>query len=178
MESAPQVISGELWFGRHTGDGDILVLDPQRSNSASSNITFFSLTELRTRCFPPSVVSDRIQEISDPEQRALAEGRYREAALLAEQRERERKDAALEAHERLKERILEMHRAYLENRGLTYQGVQESSLRVTGVGARRRTASCHQCGIRLDDFVQARCKGCYAVLCSCGACGCRPREDA
>jgi len=179
MKVSNEISGGGLWFGRHADDGDILVLDPERSPTGSMNVTFFSLTQLRSRTFPPAIVQKRIQEISDPEQRAKAEGQYRLAPTLAAERERKRENESVEAAERQKLSIIETHRLYLKDCGMPYKGVQDSSEPIPSTSTKRRqAASCHRCGIRLDDFVQTRCLGCTSVLCSCGGCACRAPEAA
>jgi hypothetical protein len=176
MEFPSSTGGDSLWFGRHSADGDILVRDPEQSASDSSNVTLFSLTQLRPRTFSPNIVRTQIKEISDPEQRALAEQQYRHWPTLKAERDEERGRASTEAQTRQKEQILEAHRHFLEVQGLPYTGVQDSSEKKAGARPRRHRASCQHCGIPLDDFVQARCVTCGSVLCSCGACACRKTD--
>lgn len=178
---------GKLWLGRHSADGDTLVLDPARPEPLSGNVSLFSLTEFRPRVFPPEVVERQIDEILDSEQRAEALEQYRNWPTLKAERDREREsDRAREREEvaaRQKERTLEKHRAFVERLELPYEGTRESSAETktkTKSSSRnsRRTA-CYVCGIKLDDFVASRCVACSSVLCSCGACACgQPRKGS
>jgi hypothetical protein len=173
--AGPEMPQGDdLWFGRHLADGDMLVLDPAAAKSDSDKISFFSLSQFRTRTFPLSVVQRQIQEIVDPEQRARAESRYRSWPNLKAERDRAREQRVSEGVERQRESILEAHREYLESQNLPYAGVRNSDQPGTGAVANRRRLSCMRCGIALDDFVHARCEACGTILCSCGACGCKP----
>lgn len=168
-----------LWIGRHAADGDTLVFDPAHSETGSANISLFSLTQFRPRAFPPGVVQKQIEEIINPEQRALAEERYRAWPTLKAERDRGLERVRADEVVRQRDRILEKHRLFLENQNLPYEGVQDSSVAGGGSSPRRRRTSCHLCGISLDDFVGAKCGACGSVLCSCGACGCgAPRKGS
>jgi hypothetical protein len=168
MEPSDVPSSGTVWIGRHAADGDTLVLDPARFSSASSLVSFFSLTQFRPRAFPRTVVQSQIREITDPEQRALAREQYANWPARKAERDRSREQASREVFALQRERIVEMHRRFVQDRGVAYQGIQDSS----ASSSRRRRSSCGRCGIPLDDFVVARCVACGTVLCSCGACAC------
>ncbi len=167
MELHTHTTEGGLRIGRHSVDGDTLVFDPALSSPGSTNVALFSLTEFRTRAFPPAFVASRIEEITDPEQREQAEKRYHSWPALKAERDLEMERLGAEGVLRRREQILEEHRLFVESRGVAYQGVKD-----TVPGAKRRRSACSRCGIPLDDFVGASCVGCGSVLCSCGACGC------
>lgn len=161
---------GEMWIGRHSGDGDLLVFDPAVSDPHATNLSFISLTQLRPRVFPRSVVRDRIHEVTDPALLADAREQYRAWPARKAAHEEERTAAQGRVAERQKQEVLERHRQLLESQDLPYQGVRDT----TGAPKRRRTR-CGVCGIELDDFVGTECVACGGVLCSCGACGCKLR---
>jgi hypothetical protein len=163
---------GQLWIGRHSGDGDTLVFDPDQAASGSY-VSLFSLTQFRQRSFPRNVVEERIAALTDEKERAAALQRYREWPTLRAEHERAQQNAAEAEAGRRREDILALHRAYLEERGVPYPGVRDSSLAPEkGAPKPRARTACASCGIKLDDFVGTRCVGCNTVLCSCGACGC------
>ena len=160
-----------FWFARHEADGDVLVYDPALADDASENLTFFSMTALRQRRFPPAVVRERLRELSGAE-RAEVEKRYREWPALREQKEREEQAARAETAARERARVVERHRALFDERGLDYPGVRDSAEEAKrGVRRSARTV-CPRCGIHLDDFAGVRCAGCGTILCSCGGCAC------
>lgn len=167
---------GRTWIGRHSADGDVLVFDPTVCDPAASNLSFFSLTELRQRRFPRAVVEQKIHEVTDAAEHADATERYGQWPALKAAHERERDAARAEVAERQKRGVIELHREFLEERGIAYEGVRETG---SGQGAsKRRRTKCHSCGIGLDDFAGSECVACGIVLCSCGACGCtRPATD-
>lgn len=164
---------GNLWIGRHSVDGDILVFDPTLTDPAASNISFFSLSQFRQRTFPRSVVAEKIEEITDKSQRAKVKKEYQAWATLKATHEEEQSVARAEARTHQRESIIEQHRQFLAARNIPYQGVRDplSENKPMGLKRRRRT-KCHTCGIALDDFVGAECVVCNGVLCSCGSCGC------
>jgi hypothetical protein len=164
--------NGTIWIGRHAADGDTLVLDPALSAPASSLVSFFRLTQFRPRAFPHSVVQSQIREVTDPEQRALAEERYGSWPALKAEHDRSQDRARTETFARQREHIVARHRRFVESRGVAYQGIRDSSAAAGKPSARRQRSSCASCGIPLDDFVGARCVACSAVLCTCGACAC------
>ncbi len=163
---------GRMWIGRHTADGDILVFDPEVSDPAATNVSLFSLSQLRHKLFSRAVVETKIDEVTDEEQHARAIEDYRKWPVLKEERERERVAAQAEAAQRLRQGTLDRHREFMEERGVPYEGVVGTTDGRKSGGARRRRTRCHACGIALDDFASAECRVCNGVLCSCGACGC------
>lgn len=162
---------GRMWIGRHTADGDTLVFDPEVSDPGAANVTLFSLTQLRNKTFPRAVVAAKIVEVTDQAQQAHAREEYGRWPALRDERERERAAAREEAALRQRQAVIERHREYLEERGITYEGVHDTATGRRAGGNRRRT-KCHACGIALDDFAASECMVCGGVLCSCGACGC------
>jgi len=171
MDSGFDLNGGKLWVGRHSGDGDRLVFDPAQASTGSTNVSLFSLTQLRPRVFPRSVVEERIAAITDAAERAEAVKAYKAWPKLKAKREVEEQKEKSEAAVRQRDSILALHQAFLENRGIAYKGVRDSSMAPEKGHKRARTA-CGLCGIRLDDFVGSRCAGCGGILCSCGACSC------
>lgn len=171
MDSGFDLNGGKIWVGRHSGDGDRLVYDPAVATAGSSNVSLFSLTQLRPRVFPRSVVEQRIAAITDSAERAAAMKEYKAWPSLKAKREAEEQKEKGEAAVRQRDGILALHRAFLETRGITYKGVRDSS-EAPEKGHKRARTACGLCGIRLDDFVGSRCAACSAILCSCGACSC------
>lgn len=173
MDSGFDLNGGKLWVGRHSGDGDRLVYDPALVTAGSSNVSLFSLTQLRPRVFPRTVVEERIAAITDAAERAEAVKAYKAWPKLKAKREEEEQKEKSQAAVRQRDGILALHKSYLETRGITYKGVKDSS-EAPEKGHKRARNACSLCGIRLDDFVGSRCAGCGAILCSCGACSCAP----
>ena len=162
---------GKMWIGKHSADGDTLVFDPEVSDPTATNVELFSLTHLRHKRFSREIVSSKIQEVTDQAQQARAAEEYRSRTERKEEREKERTVAQGEAVERRKQGAIDRHREFLEERGIAYQGVRDTSTGKTP-GAKRRRTKCHACGIALDDFAGTICSACNGVLCSCGACAC------
>ena len=171
MNSVLDLDGGKLWVGRHGGDGDRLVFDPALAPAGSLNVSLFSLTHLRPRVFPRSVVEERIAAITDAKERAAAVKEYEAWPALKASREVEAQKEKTDAAARQRDGILALHRAFLEARGIAYKGVRDSS-EAPEKGQKRARTACGSCGIRLDDFVESRCAGCGGILCSCGACAC------
>src|SRR5690606_38941369 len=63
--SPPGFNEGELWIARHAADQDTLVFDPAESDPRADRISFYSLTQHRTRTFPRSVVLAQLEGIAD-----------------------------------------------------------------------------------------------------------------
>lgn len=168
---------GSLRIGRHSVDGDMLVLDPSLGSAPAANVTFFSLTHLRPRSFPRQIVESKIEEVTDDAQRASAEELYRTWPTLQAERALEVERTRAEDSARRRERILESHRRFVEATGVAFRGVQDSAVKVPPGSRRRARSSCQYCHTALDDFIGARCIGCSAVLCSCGACACAPASE-
>src|SRR5690606_24359526 len=168
--SPPGFNEGELWIARHAADQDTLVFDPAESDPRADRISFYSLTQHRTRTFPRSVVLAQLEGIADDvgvrramrdyEDRAAGQQEHAEA-MAAEQ--------VLRIEDRRRD-VLAAHRRYLEGMESGYPGVTPTP------AAHRpgRRSKCHLCGIGLDDFAGSVCLGCNGVLCSCGACACMP----
>ncbi|MEY3788787.1 MAG: hypothetical protein RIQ94_939 [Pseudomonadota bacterium] len=60
------------------------------------------------------------------------------------------------------------HRAFLEERGIPYQGVRLA----TKVRNHHRITHCYSCKRHLDNAIMTECVTCGWILCNCGACGC------
>lgn len=161
-----------LRIGRHSADGDTLVFDPAQPAAGASNVAFFSLTQFRTRAFPPRIVEEMIEEVVDPQQRATAEALYHSWPDHKAEQDREAERAKEASTARRRDHILENHRRFLDALAVPYQGVQDSATRVTGGSRKRARSSCARCSTPLDDFLGMRCVACMGILCSCGACGC------
>lgn len=164
-----------MWIGKHSADEDILVFDPEVADAAASNLSFYSLSQFRTRTFPRAIAEQKIQEITDKAARSEAKKRYEQRVALKADHESTQTIAKEARTSRHREHAIEAHRRYLQNLGVEYQGVKDT----TGQEIRPRRAKCTVCGIALDNFVGAACAVCSDLLCSCGACGCgnkaRPR---
>ena len=83
---------GKMWIGRHSADQDVLVFDPAVSDPGATNLSFYSLSQFRTRTFPRSVAEQKIAEITEKAARAEAQELYeqrtaRKAAHESEQSE-------------------------------------------------------------------------------------------
>ena len=167
-----------LRIGRHSADGDTLVFDPKQAQANGSHIPLFSLTQFRTRAFPPRVVESQIEEIVDPEQRAQAEARYKAWPTLKAERDRELEQAREVSDAQRRELILENHRRFLQGNDVAYKGVQDSADKVTGGSRKRARSTCTRCTSAVEDFAGLRCGACMAILCSCGACACAPARNA
>lgn len=163
---------GKMWIGKHTADGDILVFDPEVSDPTATNVELFSLTHLRHKRFSREVVAAKIQEVTDAKARASAAEEYGRRMELREERERERGVAQDQAAVRRRQGVIDRHREFMEERGLSYEGVRDTGTGKAAPGSKRRRTKCHACGIALDDFASSECLACGGVLCSCGACGC------
>lgn len=162
---------GKIWIGEHTADGDILVFDPAESSPTAERLSFFSLTQLRTRVFPRAVVARQIREITDRARATRAKKDYARRAELGVARASDLATARVALTSRQRGQVIERHERYLAGHGLPYKGVIPTPKdRKTGKRVR-----CHECGIALDDFVGTVCGACSDVLCSCGACACGTR---
>jgi hypothetical protein len=164
--------TSELWIGQHSGDEDILVLEPKESNPDAERMTFYSLTQFRPRVFSRSMVADRIHEVTDVDRVAEAKDLYSRRSELREElmaaQEAQRASTMADQVARRRDQTVELHRRHVEALSITYDGVRE-----TGSGkVRRRASSCYVCGIHLDDLLGLVCVSCETVLCSCGACSC------
>ncbi len=157
-----------LWIGQHAVDRDILIFDSSEADAAAPLLSFYSLSQLRTRTFSRALLGTSIQRVTDDVRCARAKKDYaRRDELLAEHEvERETERAARD--ERQRDLVLELHRKFLAGAGVEYQGVHDEPQ----TRKRARRSVCHSCRIPLDDFAGVVCGVCDGVLCSCGACGC------
>jgi hypothetical protein len=165
---------GELWIGRHSGDRDILVLDPGQTDASAAVVTLYSLGQHRPRAFPRGTLREKIRELKDDEAFRAATAAYANREALRESYEQGLAESRLARMQRQRDAVVAAHRKHLDALGLAYEGVTDSA------NGRRRAkpAKCHACGIELDDFVGLSCAICARVLCSCGSCACgkRPRS--
>ncbi len=157
-----------LWVGRHSVDGDLLVLDPAADDPNGAFLSFYSLTQYRRRTFPRAVALEKIQPLDDELGIARAEKEYLRRDVLEAEHGARLESADEERAQRQKEAVIAAHRRHMEANGLDYQGVVDTAVE----GKKGRRTRCHACGIALDDFVGTCCGACHGVLCSCGACGC------
>ena len=167
---------GQIWFGEHTADGDVLVFDPAESDPHADVLSLYSLAQHRTRSFPRATVIARIRPMTDELARARAEKEYAQRGARRAAHEQAQTEADAERADRQRDGVVAAHARYIEAIGAQYQGVRETADVPKGGrrGGGRRT-KCHVCGIGLDDFAGAVCLTCEGVLCSCGACGCKSR---
>jgi hypothetical protein len=162
---------GEMWVGECAIDGDVLVFDPSQATSARDLLSFYSMTQLRTRVFPRSLAERQIRELSDEARTTKAKADYARRDELRAVREAELATARAELSGRQREQVIQRHERYLGAHDIPYQGVRDTPAdRKPG-----RRVKCHSCGIALDDFAGSLCNVCSEVLCSCGACAC-PRR--
>jgi hypothetical protein len=161
----------KLWVGRHEADDDILIFDPAEADADAPILSLYSLTQHRMRRFPRAVVLTRIQTIEDEVARGKAKKDYVRRNSRKEAHEQERTEEAARSRDRQRDAILAQHTRYLASIGLTSEGVRETG----GDHKVGRRTKCHACGIALDDFARAVCVICGGVLCSCGACACKPK---
>jgi hypothetical protein len=158
---------GTLWVGRHSGDRDILVLDPDVASSNPQNVSLYSLTQHRLRTFPRSVMAEKIHALEEAElEKAIEE--YSSRTSRREVYEDGLRAAEAQRRTRQRNEFVRSHERYLERIGVRDAGVTDT---LPGHKNGRRS-KCHACGIDLDDFVGLVCGGCSSVLCSCGACAC------
>lgn len=167
-EAADPFRSGKLWVGEHAADGDILVFDPAESSSADDRVSFYSMTQFRTRVFPRPLVTRQIREVTDDIRSARARQDYNRREELRVTHESELAAARAALVDRQREEAIHRHERYLTGHGIAYQGVQMT----TPERKRSKRVKCHACGIPLDDFARSVCGVCKDVLCSCGACAC------
>ena len=166
--------SGDLWFGRHAADRDVLVLDPSRTDPDAEPLALYSLSQHRTRSFPRAVVLRHIRPLSDAAERDRARREYEDRVARRNAHQAAAAEAAEGRTERLRDKLRTAHRAYLETLGVEYAGVSETS----GTRASGHRSKCYACGIAIDDFARLACGVCGSALCSCGACACgSPRRN-
>lgn len=165
---------GQMWIGRHSADQDVLVFDPAVSDAAATNLSFYSLTQFRTRTFPRAVAEQKIAEITEKKARAEAQELYEQRTARKAAHETEQSVAREERTGRHREGAIEAHRRYVTNLGIEYLGVRDT----TGQEIRPRRSRCAVCGIAVDNFVGAACMVCNDLLCSCGACNCGTKARA
>lgn len=158
---------------KHSTDGDLLVRDPKSDRDGSPNLAFFSSKQLRVRTFAPDAVEQYLNAVADEAEISEAESRFKNSAKLKAKKVAEQAKAAEEKLEGVRANVLKKHETYLACRGIEFEGVKDSSLKVERkMTPQRRRTSCHKCKIDLDDFTGTRCNRCDCYLCSCGACGC------
>jgi hypothetical protein len=159
-----------LWVGRHTADSDLLVFDPAQADPSADRLSFYSLTQHRVRVFPRAVAEERIREVTDAKGAAQALRTYEDREALRAEHLDEQNVARAARDDRQREAVIRRHAHYLASIGRADEGVRPTS----EGGKVRRRSSCKVCGIALDDFAHTVCNACDGVLCSCGACSCRP----
>lgn len=162
-----------LWIGEHAADGDILVLDGEPTGADGERLSYYSLTQLRSRVFPAHIAAAKIKEVTDEIRLARARKQYaRRDELEAEQVEAQAV-ARADVADRQREQVIALHEKYMEGHGVEDEGVRE-----TPSDHKSRRSRCHACAITLDDFVGRVCVKCNEVLCSCGACACGSKSRA
>jgi pyruvate/2-oxoglutarate dehydrogenase complex dihydrolipoamide acyltransferase (E2) component len=159
---------GKMWIGRHTADQDVLVFDPEVSDANAANLSFYSLSQFRTRSFPRAVAEQKIAEITEKKARAEAQAQYEQRTARKAAHDSEQSVAREGRTGRHREHAVEAHRRFVTNLGIDYAGVKDT----TGQEIRPRRSRCASCGIAVDNFVGAACLACNDLICSCGACNC------
>lgn len=165
----PAQSTDSLWIGEHAADGDILVLDGP-SDPDQGRISYYSLTQLRSRVFPAAIAAAKIKEVTDEIRLARARKQYAQRTELEAEHEQARAVERADVAERQREQVIRLHEKYMEGHGVEDEGVRE-----TPANHKSRRSKCHACAITLDDFVGRVCVKCNEVLCSCGACACGSR---
>jgi pyruvate/2-oxoglutarate dehydrogenase complex dihydrolipoamide acyltransferase (E2) component len=166
--------SGKMWIGRHSADQDVLVFDPEVSDPNATNLSFYSLSQFRTRSFPRAVAEQKIAEITEKKARAEAQAQYEQRTARKAAHDSEQSVAREGRTGKHREHAVEAHRRYVTNLGIEYLGVKDT----TGQEIRPRRSRCGVCGIAVDNFVGAACLACNDLLCSCGACNCGTKTRA
>lgn len=166
--------SGKMWIGRHSADQDVLVFDPEVSDPDATNLSFYSLSQFRTRTFPRAIAEQKIAEITEKKARAEAQAQYEQRSARKAAHDSEQSEAREGRAGRHREHAVEAHRRYVTNLGIEYAGVKDT----TGQEIRPRRSRCGICGIAVDNFVGAACLACNDLLCSCGACNCGTKTRA
>ena len=165
---------GRMWIGRHSADQNVLVFDPAVSDPTAANLSFYSLSQFRTRTFPRAIAEQKIAEITEKGARDEAAAAYEQRTARKAAHESEQSVAREERTGRHREHAIEAHRRYVTNLGIEYLGVKDT----TGQEIRPRRSRCAVCGIGVDNFVGAACMTCNDLLCSCGACNCGTKTRA
>lgn len=169
ISGAGSEFDGEkLWIGRHAADQDTLVFDPAESAPAAERVSFYSLTQHRTRTFPRAVVLRQIHGLTDDISWHRARHDYDDRASRRQEHSEEAAAAQARVVEHQRQSVVEAHSRYLEGIGAENRGVTPTP------AAHRpgRRSKCHVCGIGLDDFASSICVACNGVLCTCGGCAC------
>lgn len=161
-----------LWIGEHSADGDLLVLDGD-SGGSDGRVSYYSLTQLRSRVFPKAIAAAKITEVTDRMQLARARKQYERRDELEAEHEQAQVAARADVADRQRDQVIRLHEKYMEGHGVEDEGVRE-----TPENHKSRRSRCHACAITLDDFVSRVCVKCNEVLCSCGACACGSRTRA
>lgn len=164
--------ASNLWIGEHAADGDLLVRDGEPAPEGS-RVTYYSLTQLRTRVFPAAIAAAKIAEVTDEIKLARARKDYARRAELEAERLQAKEAARADVADRQCEQVIRLHEKYMEG-----HGVEDEGVRATPSDHKSRRSRCHACQITLDDFVGHVCVKCNEVLCSCGACNCGNRTRA
>lgn len=161
--------SKEMWIGRHSADQDTLIFDPAAAPPGSRNVTFFSLTHLRTRSFTPAAAQDMIQGITDPKEVSEAKRTYKRWPELKAKQDEAAGVARSEAIEQRRADAIERHQAFLA----TLPAVSpEAGPKPAKPTKRRRAANCSVCRRALDTGLNLECAACTQPICTCGACAC------
>ena len=166
--------SGKMWIGRHSADQDVLVFDPEVSDPDATNLSFYSLSQFRTRTFPRAIAEQKIAEITEKKARAEAQAQYEQRTARKAAHDSEQSVAREGRTGKHREHAVEAHKRYVTNLGIEYLGVKDT----TGQEIRPRRSRCGICGIAVDNFVGAACLACNDLLCSCGACNCGTKTRA
>src|SRR5687768_7975111 len=166
--------SGKMWIGRHSADQDVLVFDPEVSDPHAANLSFYSLSQFRTRSFPRAIAEQKIAEITEKKARAEAQAQYEQRTARKAAHDSEQSVAREGRTGKHREHAVEAHKRYVTNLGIEYLGVKDT----TGQEIRPRRSRCAICGIAVDNFVGAACLACNDLLCSCGACNCGTKTRA
>jgi hypothetical protein len=171
---APDSNQGEVWIGQHSVDADILVYDPSEYPSSPGLVSYFSMTQLRTRTFPRAFAAKTIGEVTDEIRAAQVKRDYQLRAQLSATRETELAGARAASLKVQREEAIQRHERYLASLEIPYKGVRSTP----SDQRKSRRTKCGSCGIGLDDFARSLCNVCSEPLCSCGACACkRPKES-
>lgn len=169
MNTNFEVGSDKFWIGRHADDEDILVFDPALAQPSSGNVTFFSLTQFRTRSFAPKVAKERIRGITDAKEFSAAKRTYTRWPELKAERGNVEDRARTEALELRRSAVLERHEAFLS----TLPDLGKEAAGKTGRATkRRRITNCLACHRVLETGMDLKCDRCSQHICTCGACAC------
>lgn len=145
-----------FWLAKHPLYGLILFDKADQDGISTGEVRIFEL-ESKTRCILPQELlkAETTADVSDREFVKIVNAYNDLKELLG-------KPLIAPA-----ESVENLHKKYLENRGLSNNGIRPATRNHL-----HRVTHCWLCKTPLDNFIDMECVTCVWIICGCGACGC------